>query len=92
MELLLLINILLTAILVAVTAYINYIPLRKLVSKISSHGKESSSELGRIESAIIELDNRASDQSMVIMDYVLNDLLLRHLGTPPAADRSCSKL
>lgn len=75
MKLLLLINILLTAILVAVTAYINYNPLRKLVSKISSHGKESSSELGRIESAITELDNRASDQSMVIMDYVLNDLL-----------------
>ncbi|MDD6175647.1 MAG: helix-turn-helix transcriptional regulator [Firmicutes bacterium] len=75
MELLLLANLLVTLILAGITSYINYNPLRKLVSRISSHGKDSSSELDRIESAITELDNRASDQSIVIMDYVLNDLL-----------------
>lgn len=76
MQLSLLANIILTIIMVAVTSYINYNPLRKLVSRIPKRNEQAPiSELGQIESAIAQLDTLASDQSMVIMEYVLNDLL-----------------
>jgi AraC-type DNA-binding domain-containing proteins len=76
MRLILLINLVLTGILVAVTAYINYNPIHRLVARLASRNSGTKlSELDQIESTIEELDTKASDQSLVIMDYVLNDLL-----------------
>ncbi len=80
MELTLLLNLVITAAALGLTAYLNYSPLRKLVSRIASPGRNrAASELEQIEQTIRELDSRASDQGVVIMDYVLNDLLY---GTP----------
>lgn len=88
MELILLVNILTTAALLCLTAYINYNPLRKLVSKITTSGQSRRiSEFDQIEQVIQELDSRASDQGVVIMDYVLNDLLYGMTVKQPALER-----
>lgn len=87
-EVTLLINIFTVAALLCLTAYINYNPLRKLVSKIAISGQSRHlSEFDQIEQVIQELDSRASDQGVVIMDYVLNDLLYGMTVKQPELER-----
>ena len=56
------INVVMLIALLALTAYINYSPLRRLVTRISPGNSEKNmSEFEQIEQVIQELDNRASD-------------------------------
>ena len=88
MEFVIFINLLIVAALLVLTAYINYNPLRKLVSKIAISGQSRHlSEFDQIEQVIQELDSRASDQGVVIMDYVLNDLLYGMTVKQPELER-----
>lgn len=82
------INVVMLIALLALTAYINYSPLRRLVTRISPGNSEKNmSEFEQIEQVIQELDNRASDQGVVIMDYVLNDLLYGKITRQPELEQ-----
>ena len=87
MEAVLLINLIFTAALLFVTAYINYSPLRKLIWKISRGQPAHTSELAQIEQIVQDLDSRAADQGIVIMDYVLDDLLYGATVRQPELER-----
>lgn len=88
MGILLGINVVMLIALLALTAYINYSPLRRLVTRISPGNSEKNmSEFEQIEQVIQELDNRASDQGVVIMDYVLNDLLYGKITRQPELEQ-----
>lgn len=86
MGILLLINVVTVAAMICLTAYINYSPLRRLVSRVGAPG-QGGSEFDQLEQIIRDLDSRAADQGVVIMDYVLNDLLYGMPVNQPELER-----
>ena len=61
----------------AVTLYINYTPLQRLLDKhsIKADGREIHSELERLDSAFFALDEQATTQQNLLMEFMLGDLL-----------------
>lgn len=57
----------------ALAIYINYKPIVKLVQSLRRQGEEN--EFETIENAITEMRNETSEQSMLIMDFLLSNLL-----------------
>ena len=68
----------------AVTIYINYLPIHRLLKKhtTSEANHEMHSEIERLDSAFFKLDEKTSSQRDLLMDFILGDLLYGNAVKP----------
>ena len=71
------VTVILLAILLSVTLYINYMPVRRIVKKIGS-GKVRGSELELINTHLFAQDERITNLNQLLESFVMGDLLSGH--------------
>ncbi len=79
----------LMSIALAVTIYINYLPIHQLLKKHTDdeRGKDFHSEIERLDAAFFELDKKTTTQKDLLIDFILGDLLFDNTVKPELVDQ-----
>ena len=79
----------LMSIALAITIYINYLPIHKLLQKhtAAESTRETHSEFERLDAAFFKLDEKAATQQGLLIEFILGDLLFGNSVKPELMDQ-----